>query len=133
MLSDLKILFRDFQNSSNSNISQIWQDKLSEIQLKYEALFNKLKNPAVSVPNAVREYLPHLDTLKTAMKFLNQNGAAGSIAKSISHIESFDSRALQAEEIGWTPRDSPTEKYAANMKDSAREPVPREDPAEQIR
>ena len=33
MLSDLKILFRNLQNSLNNDTSQIWQDKLSEAQL----------------------------------------------------------------------------------------------------
>ena len=33
MLSDLKILFRNLQNSLNDDTSQIWQDELSEAQL----------------------------------------------------------------------------------------------------
>jgi hypothetical protein len=49
--------------------SLIAKAKLAEIQSKYKALEDKLKNPTKVLPGNVRQYVGHLDTLTTAFKF----------------------------------------------------------------
>src|SRR5215831_4493800 len=71
--------------------SLIAKAKLQEIKSKYEQLKNQLKNPV----GLAKQYIPHLDTLQTAFKFLNQNGS--DLSKSLSKIESFDGKMQQAE------------------------------------
>src|ERR1700752_5091747 len=45
--------------------------KLAEAQSKYKVLEDKLKHPTTVLPGTVKQYIPHLDTLKTAFKFLD--------------------------------------------------------------
>jgi len=73
--------------------------KLTEIQSKYTDLENKLKTPTSILPNSAKQYLPHLDTLKTAFKFLDQQNATANVKNALSKIESFEGKMQQAEEI----------------------------------
>jgi len=73
--------------------------KLIEIQSKYKSLQEKLKNPSSLAPSSVRQYIPHLDTLKTAFKLLDQNNSTAYIRNALSNIESLDNKFQQAEEI----------------------------------
>ncbi len=73
--------------------------RLAEIETKYKTLKDKLKNPASVLPNTAQQYIGHLDTLKTALKFLDQKGVPGNIKNVLSEIESFEGRMQQAEEI----------------------------------
>ena len=73
--------------------------KLAEIQSKYTALENKLRNPTAVLPTNVKQYIPHLDTLKTAFKFLNQNGLTANVKDALGKVEGLDSRFQQADEI----------------------------------
>lgn len=75
------------------------REKLAEIKTKYETIEDKLKNPAAIVPGTIRNYLPHLDTLNAAFKFLDQAGIAGNIKNGLSEISALDSKLQQAEEI----------------------------------
>jgi len=73
--------------------------KLAEIQNKYKGLEEKLKNPTAIIPSNATQYIPYLDTLKTAFKFLDQNGTSTNIKDALSKIESLDNKFQQAEEI----------------------------------
>ncbi|HEV8286379.1 MAG TPA: hypothetical protein VGQ09_18855 [Chitinophagaceae bacterium] len=73
--------------------------KLAEIETKYKSLQDQLKNPTSVLHNTARQYIPHLDTLKTAFKFLDQNGTTKNIKDALSKIESFEDKMQQAEEI----------------------------------
>jgi len=73
--------------------------KLAEIQNKYTDLESKLKSPSSIFPNSARQYFAHLDTLKTAFKFLDQQNAGGNVKNALSKIESFEGKMQQAEEI----------------------------------
>src|ERR1041385_7082385 len=53
--------------------SVVAKQKLAEVQDKYRRLKAGVTEPADFLPGTVRQYIPHLDTLKTAFKFLNQN------------------------------------------------------------
>jgi len=79
--------------------SLIAKAKLAEIQAKYGELKQKLKNPVSAIPSNARQYIPHLDTLKTAFKFLDQQAATSNIKNGLSTIESFEGKLQQAEEI----------------------------------
>jgi hypothetical protein len=73
--------------------------KLAEIETKYKSLQDQLKNPTSVLHNTARQYIPHLDTLKTAFKFLDRKGATKNIKDALSKIESFEGKMQQAEEI----------------------------------
>jgi len=73
--------------------------KLAEIQGKYNALKEKLRNPSPFDPSLVKQYIPHLDTLKSALKFLNQNNTTANVRKALATIESFHDKLQQAEDI----------------------------------
>src|SRR4030095_7244827 len=47
----------------------------------------------------LRNYAPHLDTLKTAFKFLDKQGAGEEVKKTLAKIESLDDNFQKAEEI----------------------------------
>ena len=73
--------------------------KLAEVQGKYKRLQEKIKNPSSFAPSSVQQYIPHLDTLKTAFKLLEQNNSTANIRNALSKIQSLDNRFQQAEEI----------------------------------
>jgi len=73
--------------------------RLAEIQTKYQALEDKLKNPTSILSGSSRQYLGHLDTIKTAFKFLDNNKQTAEVKNALSKIESFEGRMQQAEEI----------------------------------
>lgn len=70
---------------------------LTDIKAKYKTLQDKLKSPALS--GAARQYIPHLDSLTTALKFLDQNGKAGNIKDALSKTKSLQDKFQQADEI----------------------------------
>ena len=72
---------------------------LAEIDNKYKTLQDNLKNPSAIVSNVGKQYIPHLDTLTTAFKFLEQNGISGKIKDALAKTQSLQSRFQQAEEI----------------------------------
>lgn len=74
--------------------------QLDEITKRYTSLKEKLRNPVDIKPiNAIRDYVPHLDTLTTALKFLDNQNLGGSIKEALSKVESFHGRLQQADEI----------------------------------
>jgi hypothetical protein len=71
------------------------KEKLAEVRSKYSGLRERLNDPA-SFSGTAKKYLPHLDSLTTAFKFLDKNGAAtGNV---LSRIESFETKMQGAEE-----------------------------------
>jgi hypothetical protein len=83
-----------YRKQLSTKDSLIAKAKLQEIKSKYGQLKSQLSNP---IGITGRQYISHLDTLKTAFKFLNQNGT--DLTKSLSKIESFEGKMQQAEEI----------------------------------
>jgi hypothetical protein len=82
-----------------SKDSVLAKAKLAEVKEKYQALQDKIKNPAPVVSSNVNQYLPKLDTLNTALKFLDQNGVAGHVKDALSKAASFQNSLNQADEI----------------------------------
>jgi hypothetical protein len=70
---------------------------LVDIKNKYTSLQDKLKNPVIGGQSGA--YIAKLDTLTTALKFLDQNGAAGNIKNTLSKTQALQDRFQQAEEI----------------------------------
>jgi len=85
-----------YRKQLSTKDSILARTRLSEIQSKYKELEEKLKNPSSVIG---RSYLPHLDTLKTAFKFLDQQGVTKNVTNALSGIESFEGKLHQAEEI----------------------------------
>ena len=79
--------------------SLIAKAKLAELRSKYQVLQDKLKNPSSILPGSSRQYIAHLDTLKTAFKFLDQNKETSEVKNALSKIQSFEGKMQQAEEI----------------------------------
>jgi hypothetical protein len=70
---------------------------LADIKNKYKALQDKISNPPNS--HGIKQYIPKLDTLTTALKFLDQAGAGNDIKKALASTESLGDKFQQAEEI----------------------------------
>jgi hypothetical protein len=88
-----------YRKQLNTKDSLIAKARLAELENKYQQLKGKIKNPSSLLPNAARQYLPHLDTLKTAFQFLNQSNISGNVKDALLKIESFEGKLQQAEEI----------------------------------
>jgi hypothetical protein len=73
--------------------------KLAEIQGKYNELKEKLRNPSAFDPSSIKQYIPHLDTINSALKFLSQNNTTANVRRALAMIESFHGRLQQAEDI----------------------------------
>ena len=70
---------------------------LTEINNKYKILQDKLKSPAIA--SVAKQYIPHLDTVSTVLKFLDQNGIGGNIKNALNKASSLQDKFNQAEEI----------------------------------
>ena len=73
--------------------------RLEEIQSKYRALEEKLKNPSSVTTSNIRLYIPHLDSLNSVFKFLDQHNTTANLKEALSKIESFNDKLQQAQEI----------------------------------
>jgi hypothetical protein len=74
--------------------------QLDDIRNGYASLKDKLRNPIqVRSVNAIKEYVPHLDSLTTALKFLDNESLTGNVKNALSKVESFQGRLQQADEI----------------------------------
>ena len=71
--------------------------RLAEINDKYKKLQHDITQPAVS--NTVTQYIPKLDTLGSALKFLDQNGVSGKVKDALTKTQSLQDKFQQAEEI----------------------------------
>jgi len=90
-------VYRKMIASKDSIVAKM---QLDQIRRRYASLKEKLKNPVESKPvNALKEYIPHLDTLTTALKFLHNQKLGGNIKDALSKVESFQGRLQQADEI----------------------------------
>ncbi len=88
-----------YRKQLRSKDSLIAKAKLAEIRIKYKEQGEKLKSPSSITQANIRQYIPHLDTLQTAFKFLNQQGTTENIKNALSKIESLEGKMQQAEEI----------------------------------
>jgi hypothetical protein len=70
---------------------------LTGIQEKYQSFRNKLKSPLVSVNTG--QYIAKLDTLKTALKFLDNNHITGNVQDALAKTSSLQDKFGQAEAI----------------------------------
>jgi hypothetical protein len=70
---------------------------LADIRIKYLALENRLKNPPT--PRTIKQYIPHLDTLTTALKFLDKDGIKGNVQEALTKTQSLQDKFQQTEEI----------------------------------
>jgi hypothetical protein len=61
---------KDYERQLSSKDSVEAKLKLAEIQGKYNELKEKLRNPSAFDPSSIKQYIPHLDTLNSALKFL---------------------------------------------------------------
>jgi hypothetical protein len=80
--------------------SLVAKAQLEEIRNRYATLNQKIKNPAIPGGVAkVKVYVPYLDSVTTAFKFLEQKGISGNVTDALSKLESFNARLQQADEI----------------------------------
>ena len=73
--------------------------KLEEIRNKYKTVEEKLKNHSFVTPSNIRLYIPHLDSLNSALKFLDQNNTTANVEEALSKIESFNDKFQQAQNV----------------------------------
>ncbi len=77
--------------------SLIAKSSIERISSKYESLRGRIKNPAMA--DAAKQYVPKLDSLSGALKFLDQNGIGGKVKDALAKTESLQQKFQQAEEI----------------------------------
>ncbi|HLG40655.1 MAG TPA: hypothetical protein VI461_13345 [Chitinophagaceae bacterium] len=70
---------------------------LADIKIQYQSLRDKLKSEVVT--NSATQYISKIDTLVTALKFLDQNGISGKVKDALSKTQSLQNKFQQAEEI----------------------------------
>lgn len=70
---------------------------LEESRTKYQSLRDNLRTPAIT--SGAGQYIPKLDTLSTALKFLDQNGINGNIRNALTKTQVLTNKFQQAEEI----------------------------------
>jgi hypothetical protein len=70
---------------------------LADIKNKYKTLEDKIND--TSLANKVTLYIPKLDTLSTALKFLDQQGVTGRVKEALTKTQSLQNKFQQAEEI----------------------------------
>ena len=73
--------------------------KLVEIQNKYKALEETLRKSSSLAPSKIRHYIPHLDSLSSALKFLDEISTSPNLKGVLSRIESFNDKLAKAEGI----------------------------------
>jgi hypothetical protein len=88
-----------YRKELSTKDSLVAKAKLAEIQSKYKELEDKLKNPTAIAPNNIKQYIPHLDSLSTSLKFLNQQGISGNVTNALARVQSLEGKMQQAEEI----------------------------------
>lgn len=71
---------------------------LAEIQGKYDSFQEKLRDTSVSTGSTVL-YIPKLDTLSTALKFLDSQGKSGNLKDALAKAQTLKVKFQQAEEI----------------------------------
>lgn len=86
-----------YKKMLNGEDSLIAKANLSELNNKYSALKDKLKNPAVI--STVKTYLPKLDSLNTSLRFLTESGVGGKVKDALAKTTSLQDKFQQAEEI----------------------------------
>ena len=79
-----------------SKDSALANAKLAEIKEK-DAEREKLKNPTIS--NNQTEYISKMDTLSTALRFLDQNGDVVNVKQALNKISSFRDLLKQSDEL----------------------------------
>ena len=85
---------RAYSRLLNTKDSLVAKEKLAEIGEKYSAVTNNLKNS--SIKTAVTQYLPSLDTLTSALRFLTDNGVTGKVKEALSKATSLQERFERA-------------------------------------
>jgi hypothetical protein len=89
-----------FKKLLDSKDSIAAKTQLEEIRNRYSALKEKLKKAVQSKTiTAIRDYVPQLDSLSSALKFLGNENVTGDIKNALSKVESLNVRFQQADEI----------------------------------
>jgi len=88
-----------YENQCRTKDSLEGRLKLLQMQRTYRALAERLRHPSSPIASNIRRYIPHLDTVSSVLKFLEQNHATANVKGTISKIESFNEKLQQAQEI----------------------------------
>jgi len=87
---------RIYRTMLSGKDSLLARRELVEVKSKYETLQAKIKGP---LSNSATQYIPKLDTLNTALRFLDQNGAGKKVKDALNKTETLQSRFQQAEDL----------------------------------
>jgi hypothetical protein len=79
-------IYKKLLTTKDSVIAKI---QIEEINKRYQALQQKIKSPIDKAP-AIRNYVPQLDTLNSALKFLNGLSANDNVKDALAKVESFN-------------------------------------------
>ena len=73
--------------------------RLVEIEAKYTALAERLKSPSSFIVSNMSQYIPRLDTVRSALKFLDQYNTTENLTRALSKIQSFNYKLQQTQDI----------------------------------
>jgi hypothetical protein len=87
-------IYKKLLASKDSAVAKL---QLEQVRIRYTSLQKLLKNPATISARNVKDYVPYLDTLSSAFKFLSNQG--GAIKDALSKVESLNGRLQQAVDV----------------------------------
>lgn len=80
--------------------SLVAKESLDRVRAQYAGLNEKLRTSPNSVSASnIKEYIPHLDSVQSALNFLGQSGLTGNISPALSKIQSLNARFQQTSDI----------------------------------
>jgi hypothetical protein len=87
-----------YQKQLSTKDSLEARSRLAEIRNRYQAIQREIKSPS-SVTLPVREYIPHLDSINSVLKFLDQNSTTAGLKDALSKIKSFNDKVQRAQDV----------------------------------
>jgi len=91
---------KTYKKMLNTKDSLLAKESLELVRAQYAGLNEKLRTSPNSVSASnIKEYIPHLDSVQSALNFLGQSGLTGNISPALSKIQSLNARIQQAGDI----------------------------------
>ena len=88
-----------YEKEMGTRDSLVARSRIGEIQNRYRTFAERLKSPSSLIGSNMGQYIPRLDTLRSALKFLDQNNATADLTEALSKIQAFNDRLQQAQDI----------------------------------
>jgi len=78
-----------YEKEMGTRDSLVARSRIGEIQNRYRTFAERLKSPSSLIGSSMGQYIPRLDTLRSALKFLDQNNATADLTEALSKIQAL--------------------------------------------